>query len=35
MKKDRATPPRNARPGVVVDLDDEVVKAIVPPEPVA
>ena len=35
MDKDGAAPAGNARPPIVVDLDDHVVEAIVAPEPVA
>src|ERR1043166_4123310 len=35
VEKHRAAPPRDARPGVVVDLDDEIVEGVVTPEPVA
>jgi hypothetical protein len=35
MDKDRAAAAGNTRPGVVVDLDKNVVEVVVPPQPVA
>jgi hypothetical protein len=35
MQKHRAAAAGDARPGVVIDLDDEIVEMIVAPEPVA
>jgi hypothetical protein len=35
MDEDRAAAPGNSRAGVVIDLDDDVVQAILPPKPVA
>src|SRR4029453_16430734 len=35
MQEHRAPPAGNARPGIVIDLDDDVVQPVVPPEAVA
>ncbi len=35
MDKDCAAQPGNAWPGVVIDLDDDVIEPVVPPKPVA